>query len=235
MLSALTLLAPRALPLCARSLPSAMCTARAKFPEGQDLSEQFALYHPPERAEEPLPAAVRPQPLGIRKARGLVHRDGDWHRSVHVWLLDEHDRLLLQQRSIHKDTNPGCWDVSCAGHITAGDETLESAQRELDEEIGLRASLRALEEAWLCTVPSQDAGSTAKHGDFVCREFQEVFLLRVPSSTIDELTLGEGEVAAVRFLPSADVLRAWTERDMGFVRRAPHYQRIIADAIARKR
>jgi hypothetical protein len=27
-------------------------------------------------------------------------------------------RLLLQKRSAHKDTNPNLWDVSAAGHIT---------------------------------------------------------------------------------------------------------------------
>src|SRR4051812_30424750 len=26
-------------------------------------------------------------PLGLRKERALVHRDGDWHRSLHLWVV----------------------------------------------------------------------------------------------------------------------------------------------------
>ena len=56
-----------------------------------------------------------------------MHRDGDWHRSVHVWVVDTAEagrgaaRVLLQRRSEHKDTYPGHWDVSVAGHVEAGD------------------------------------------------------------------------------------------------------------------
>lgn len=67
---------------------------------GQDLSEPFELYAPP-AALAPLPAGTTPAPLGVRKPRFAVHRDGDWHRSVHVWLTDGQS-LLLQRRSTHK-------------------------------------------------------------------------------------------------------------------------------------
>jgi hypothetical protein len=89
-------------------------------PLGQDPAELFELYAPPADATAALPAGVAPVALGATKRRGDVHRDGDWHRSVHVWLVDGDGRLLLQQRSVHKDTFPGRWDVSAAGHISAG-------------------------------------------------------------------------------------------------------------------
>jgi hypothetical protein len=68
---------------------------------GQDLSEPFELYAPPAVLGKPLPPGGVPLPLGVSKPRGNVHRDGDWHRSVHVWLTDG-ACLLLQRRSIHK-------------------------------------------------------------------------------------------------------------------------------------
>ncbi|KAL1528030.1 hypothetical protein AB1Y20_009399 [Prymnesium parvum] len=207
----------------------------AEFPHGQDLTEQFELYAAPDRADAVLPAGAAPRMLGQRKARGEVHRDGDWHRSVHVWLADNQGRLLLQQRSMEKDTNPGCWDVSCAGHITAGDDSLETAQRELEEEIGVKVELQALREAWLCTLPSQDVGNTEKHGSYICREFQDVYLLRSSSLTLDELTLGTGEVSAVKWLPGEEVLVAWKTADATYVRRDPHYQQVIADALKNDR
>jgi hypothetical protein len=68
---------------------------------GQDLSEPFELYSPPAALGQPLPPGGAPSPLGVSKPRGAVHRDGDWHRSVHVWLTDG-SSLLLQRRSAHK-------------------------------------------------------------------------------------------------------------------------------------
>lgn len=45
-------------------------------------------------------------PAGYSKARSLVHRDGDWHRSTHIWVLSNDGRLLVQKRSSLKDTFP---------------------------------------------------------------------------------------------------------------------------------
>ncbi|PKI38141.1 hypothetical protein CRG98_041464 [Punica granatum] len=75
---------------------------------------------------------------GVSKPRGAVHRDGDYHRAVHVWIYAESTQeLLLQKRSDCKDSWPGQWDISSAGHISAGDSSLISAQRELEEELGI--------------------------------------------------------------------------------------------------
>jgi isopentenyldiphosphate isomerase len=42
---------------------------------------------------------------------------GDWHRAVHVWLYAMNTkRLLIQKRTAFKDSWPGLWDISSAGH-----------------------------------------------------------------------------------------------------------------------
>lgn len=52
---------------------------------GQDSGEMFDVFlAPPEGILSVL--SEPPRPAGFRKARGLVHADGDWHRSVHIWL-----------------------------------------------------------------------------------------------------------------------------------------------------
>lgn len=43
---------------------------------------------------------------GFSKARSLVHRDGDWHRSTHVWVFTRDGKVLVQLRSAQKDTFP---------------------------------------------------------------------------------------------------------------------------------
>jgi isopentenyldiphosphate isomerase len=73
-----------------------------------------------------------------------VHRDGDWHGALHVWIgglgVDGALFVLLQRRSQSKDTWPGALDVAVGGHLRAG-ETLAEAIRESEEEIGLAVSL----------------------------------------------------------------------------------------------
>jgi len=82
----------------------------------------------------------RGRPLGYTRPRALVHRDGDWHRSFHCWVVHggspSNPLVLLQRRSPTKDTWAGLWDVSVAGHYSAG-EGIEGGLREIREELGL--------------------------------------------------------------------------------------------------
>ena len=74
---------------------------------------------------------------GKTKLRSEVHRDGDWHKAVHIWIINENGDILLQRRCATKDSNPNMLDISCAGHLTDGDESLTGAIRELKEELNL--------------------------------------------------------------------------------------------------
>ena len=81
-------------------------------------------------------------PTGKTVERNVAHREGILHRTAHTWLVRETDgrmQILLQQRSFQKDSFPGMFDTSSAGHIRAGDEPLGSAVRELKEELGIKA------------------------------------------------------------------------------------------------
>ena len=72
-------------------------------------------------------------------ARSQVHGNPALiHRSVHVLVLGEDGRLLLQKRSLRKDTQPGKWDTSVGGHVGFGQSYEEAARREASEELGLR-------------------------------------------------------------------------------------------------
>ena len=74
----------------------------------------------------------------LRQApRSLVHREKLLHRAVHVFVFNKAGQLYLQRRSMTKDTAPGKWMSSCSGHVDAGEEYDEAANRELIEEIGL--------------------------------------------------------------------------------------------------
>ncbi len=80
---------------------------------------------------------------GEVKDRTQVHRDGDIHGTSHVWLVrrtgEKTFDILLQKRAAGKDAYAGCYDISAAGHIPAGEDYLEAALRELQEELGVVA------------------------------------------------------------------------------------------------
>ncbi len=69
--------------------------------------------------------------------RRLVHGNPALvHRSVHVLVVGS-GGLLLQKRSLAKDTQPGKWDTSVGGHVGFGQSYEEAALREAHEELGL--------------------------------------------------------------------------------------------------
>lgn len=83
-------------------------------------------------------------PTGETVEREVAHSQGILHRTSHVWLLrykDDRIQILLQKRSDNKDSYPGCFDISSAGHIPAGIDFKSSALRELKEELGYDAKM----------------------------------------------------------------------------------------------
>ena len=70
--------------------------------------------------------------------RGKCHGDPSLlHQSVHVFVFNRAGNLLLQKRSLKKDSQPGKWDSSVGGHMAPGETPLETAHRETVEELGI--------------------------------------------------------------------------------------------------
>ncbi len=72
-----------------------------------------------------------------QRPRSEVHRLGLRHRAVHILVFNRHGQMFLQKRSMKKDMDPGRWDSSAAGHLSAGEDYDAAALRELREELGL--------------------------------------------------------------------------------------------------
>ena len=73
--------------------------------------------------------------------REKAHREGIMHRGVMILVFNGKGQLLIQKRSAAKDTAPGKWALSAAGHVLFGESYEETARRELKEEIGIDAPL----------------------------------------------------------------------------------------------
>lgn len=65
------------------------------------------------------------------------------HPVVHIHIV-KGERLYLQKRSFTKDIQPGKWDTSVGGHIMYGDDPVTSAQREAEEELGIKTRLNLI-------------------------------------------------------------------------------------------
>ena len=128
------------------------------------------------------------QPTGEVVSRDICHAEGLWHQTVHLWVVDSWGRLLLQRRALDRESNPGRWDISAAGHISSGQSALEAVLRESYEEIGLSISAEDLQYC-----------GRVKHGydgpKFMNREFQEIYLLQLQSdATSGTVVEGEDEI-----------------------------------------
>jgi len=71
-------------------------------------------------------------------SRNEVHRLGLKHRSVHLLIFNKQGSVLLQKRSMEKDTFPGTWDSSVSGHVDSGENYDEAVIRESWEELGVK-------------------------------------------------------------------------------------------------
>ncbi len=83
------------------------------------------------------------RPTGVAKSRASIHIDGDWHQAFHCWIVRPNGDVVLQRRSLVKDTFAGFWDASAAGHWRFG-ESAEQAAREISEELGIDFDFAAL-------------------------------------------------------------------------------------------
>lgn len=98
----------------------------------------------PEDSSEEIFDVVDEQDQVVRQAtRAQVHREGWRHRAVHIFVFDKKGNLYLQKRSELKDRHAGQWDSSAAGHLDAGESYTAAAERELYEELMVKA--RAVE------------------------------------------------------------------------------------------
>lgn len=73
---------------------------------------------------------------GEVKTKKEIYESGDIHKTVHIWIINDKNEILVQKRNPKKSTYAGLWAISVAGHIKAGETSEEACLRELKEEIG---------------------------------------------------------------------------------------------------
>ena len=135
-------------------------------------------------------------PTGKIVERAEAHRLGIRHRTAHVWVVRYAEgrlQVLLQRRSLTKDSFPGRLDTSSAGHIPAGSEPLPSALRELEEELGIRAEADDLQYiGWFDNKYKREFyGKTFQDNEhssvYVCRKSVNISALHLQKEELEEV------------------------------------------------
>ena len=135
--------------------------------------------------------------------RKEIHQKGLWHRAIVVAIVNEKNQVLLQQRASNKEKNPNMWDISVAGHISAGQDSLSAAAREINEEVcvmlGYRTEIKDFR--YMYSYRKEEI----IREDFIERQFYDLFILR--EFGLDEKTIHfqKDEVQNVKFVDLQDI------------------------------
>ncbi len=113
--------------------------------------------------------------------RGEELQEGSFHEIVHVWIMNEEGKLLIQQRQPWKIGWPNMWDCAAAGSALCGETPEIAAVRETKEELGIDLDIESAEV--LFTVGSP-------------KGFDDNFLVK---QNVEKWELQYEEVAAARW------------------------------------
>ena len=138
-------------------------------------------------------------PTGECIERTIAHTTGVRHRTAHIWIVRKHEgciQILLQKRAKCKDSFPGCYDISSAGHVLAGVDFVESGLRELQEELSITISEDELIDCGLhCTFTVDEFRGIP----YVDNQVAKVFLLW-KDIEVEDIVLQEEEIESVMWM-----------------------------------
>lgn len=124
--------------------------------------------------------------------KDIAHEKGLWHKSVHVWLINSNNEILLQYRCAEKKLYPNTWDCSFAGHISTGESSIQAVQREGKEEIGIDVDLDNL--TFILTNREK-----LKYESINSNEFVDIFILK-QDFKLDEISFQKEEVSDAKYV-----------------------------------
>ena len=70
--------------------------------------------------------------------------DGKYRLSIHIWIVNDKNEILIQQRSANRKKFPNMW-TNTGGACIAGETSIETVFRELKEELDITPSIDNLE------------------------------------------------------------------------------------------
>lgn len=121
-----------------------------------------------------------------------AHKNGILHGSIHILIVNtDHNKTLLQKRCETKDLYPNTWDIAVGGHISAGEDDITSAKRELKEELGLDPSQYELKFI-------EKIREKLNNNGVISNEFVSIFVVYADTD-ISNVVLQKEEVSEIKW------------------------------------
>ena len=131
-------------------------------------------------------------PTGRSLPISEIYENSYWHRSVHIWIINDKGELLVQKRNPEKKTFPNMWAISVAGHVRMRETSVGAAKRELAEEVNLPVNDEDLE--LLFTIRRQQP---YKNGEL--RVIDDVYLVHA-NIDVDKTKLQVEELTDIKYI-----------------------------------
>ena len=145
---------------------------------------------------------------GEKKLKEHIHRDGDWHACVQVIVINSHYEILLQKRSASKISEPNTWDQAAAGHVRAGEEPIDAAVREIEEEIGVKADKNALEFMHIMQYQRVE-----RDGTYINNQHNNFYLLEIDHD-ITDLKFDPNETSELKFFAPDELIKHYQNKTL---------------------
>lgn len=135
-----------------------------------------------------------------RELRSVVHKKGLLHREINVFIFNDANEVMLQKRSLTKETFPGLWDASAGGHVDAGMTYDQAAVIELEEECGVKVNAKDL-----VFITKKKTKSIDDITHTINYKFKSIYILKVDKQ--QRFKLEEGKATELRFWKIDELLR----------------------------
>lgn len=155
--------------------------------------------------------------------RKEIHKKGLWHRAIVVAIVNEENEILLQQRSPNKDTNANLWDISVSGHVSAGQDSILAAIREINEELMINVESNVSISDFRYIFSYRVIKKFAE--DHIDKHFYDFFVFHKKDIIEKDIKLQEDEVQAAKFV-SLKMLEKMLQYNE-IVKREPVYEALF--------
>ncbi|WP_417800792.1 isopentenyl-diphosphate Delta-isomerase [Tenacibaculum sp.] len=130
-------------------------------------------------------------PIGLME-KIEAHEKALLHRAFSVFVFNNKNELMLQQRAAEKYHSPMLWTNTCCSHQRDGETNIEAGKRRLQEEMGFSCEL---EEVFSFIYKAPFDNGLTEH------EYDHVMLGRFN----DEPIVNPEEVASYKWMPLEEV------------------------------
>lgn len=112
-------------------------------------------------------------------------------RTASIWITDEFDNVLMQQRKFTKKKNPGKWGPAAAGTVEKDETYEQNIRKEVFEEIGIKD---------ISPIPYKKFFGKTNNG----KRFAQVYTATIHHNTV--LTIQEDEVEQMKWFSRKELL-----------------------------